>query len=479
MAPEPMTKENLAQLNEPTSPTLTAGESKSSESVKSGRSNTTLSRRASESMHSMIIGSMVAVKGEPPRLPTQKRKPPLSLTTTSINFRGFVQKSGPVFYFQDNVESTLMWDDWPWTVMWMGIWAVVSPAILVTILCNTYFIRFPLTQTETSASPGDALRASLFSTPILNEEPRNAPIEPHPVTEGEMQYFYNMRDIQNMMRLIIDGYDHIAPLVKYLNWSNVPRTLRLLQASVAAMIITFFIGVYIPVRPTLFLLGEAVLIMNHPWVKPSIDAMHKHFNSGSAAQKRILRKRRMMQRISDLLDEDRLPESVWEKGWRDFELYENQRFRSSSKRGRGAEDRLWNASSLQASERRPWTRASDGFSGDKDKISDKQTYQLEKGWEWIDGDDWRIDWGGSWSSVGVDENGFLYTDDSWRNPAPYAYGTDPKAPKVPARLLDDPDAEAYEDIEDSQDALDDDIVPPKYFAVTRRRRWLRRAVKAI
>ena len=135
MAPEPVTTENLAQLvgaPSPTSPTSETRDERGSVSPKSARTSTSLSRRASASMHSMIIGSMVNVKGEPPRLPTEKRKPPLSLATTSVNFRGFVQKSGPVFYFQDNVESTLMWDDWPWTVMWMGIWAVLCTYIALT-----------------------------------------------------------------------------------------------------------------------------------------------------------------------------------------------------------------------------------------------------------------------------------------------------------------------------------------------------------
>lgn len=125
MAPEPVTMENLARLEGLPSPSSNIKDAEIPVPPKSVRSNATFSNRASASMHSMIIGSMVAVRGEPPRLPTEKRKPALSLTTTSVNFRGFVQKSGPVFYFHDNVESTLMWDDWPWTIMWMGIWAVL------------------------------------------------------------------------------------------------------------------------------------------------------------------------------------------------------------------------------------------------------------------------------------------------------------------------------------------------------------------
>jgi len=33
---------------------------------------------------------------------------------------------------------------------------------------------------------------------------------------------------------------------------------------------------------------------------------------------------------------------------------------------------------------------------------------------------WRVDVGGLWSSVGSDEDGWVYTDDSWQNPASQA-----------------------------------------------------------
>ena len=351
----------------------------------------------------------------------------------------------------------------------------MPPAVLVVIMCNTYFIRFPLTEIETDASPGDALRASLQGTNVLNEEPRRPPIEPSPVHEGELRYYLNMRDIQNMMRLIIDGYDDIAPIVKYLNWSDVSRTLRLLQGALLATVAMYFVGPLIPLRLTLFLVGELALVANHPWVKPTVAGLKKHLGSSKNAQKRVLRHRRFTQRLTDLLDEDRLPEEVWSRGWRDMELYENQRFRPGLTKG--SQEKRWSGTALRLSERRPWTKGSDGWTppGEDDGHElgkYKLSFALEPGWEWIDGDDWRIDWGGSWSSVGVDESGFVYTDDSWQSPAPYAYVTDPNAPRTPATMVDEAD-ESDEEV----DALDIDIVPPKHKAVTRRRRWLRRAVK--
>lgn len=114
--------------------------------------------------------------------------------------------------------------------------------------------------------------------------------------------------------------------------------------------------------------------------------------------------------------------------------------------------------------------------------------KLEPGWEWVPGDDWRIDWGGSWSAIGVDSEGYVYTDSSWQKPASYAYGHGGGVPAYPPSLFDD------DGPEDDEDGLADDgasdvrsTLPPlsagvvdhdpKLRSETRRRRWLRRAMR--
>ena len=469
-----VTAENLAKLDKDN------GVDKHPEST---RSNVTFSQRAAASAQSLLFNSVIAVRGDVPRLPTAKRKAPLSVTTTSLNFRGFVQKSGPLFYFQDNVESTLMWDDWPWTFMWMGIWAVlalhprlffsVPPAIIAVILCRTYFKKHPLGESDISDTPGDALRESLKSPFQPSTGAEQPPIAAKIAHENELQYFYNMRDIQNMMRLIIDGYDDLSPLVPYLNWSSEERSLRILQGCLVAMVAMYFLGPLIPMRPVLLVVGEAALLANHPWVKPTVEALKKHLASSPGAARRALRKRRMQQMVRDLIDQDKLPDWAWKSGWRDMVLFENQRYVPSFGKG----ERCWGANNLRDDERKPWSRGSDGWAPEAVgaiPIYDV-SFALEPGWAWIDGDDWRIDWGARWSTVGGDENGFVYTDNSWQRPAPYAYGTDKSAPTtLPDRTLDDEDDEANEvNSNDTEPETPTPVVP----AVTRRRRWLRRAVR--
>lgn len=128
---------------------------------------------------------------------------------------------------------------------------------------------------------------------------------------------------------------------------------------------------------------------------------------------------------------------------------------------------------------------------------------LEPGWEWVDGDDWRIDWVGKWAPSGVDAEGFVYTDSDWQSPTPFPFGH-PGHPRYPQALAE-PDslfsmsqflqhARGAKDSSGASGSNDDgtsttvdtaadeegsdltgmEIRGAK--AETRRRRWLRRAV---
>lgn len=113
--------------------------------------------------------------------------------------------------------------------------------------------------------------------------------------------------------------------------------------------------------------------------------------------------------------------------------------------------------------------------------------KLEPGWEWVSGDDWRIDWGGSWSAVGVDAEGYVYTDSSWQKPASYAYGHGNGVPAYPPSVFDVDETAADDDEDDTASTARSTTLPPlsagvvdhdpKLRCETRRRRWLRRAMR--
>lgn len=60
---------------------------------------------------------------------------PLSLPTTTANFRRFAAKCGPVFWFQDRVEEVVLWrKGWKVTTAWMCAYAFIC-MYLLRLLC--------------------------------------------------------------------------------------------------------------------------------------------------------------------------------------------------------------------------------------------------------------------------------------------------------------------------------------------------------
>ena len=163
---------------------------------------------------------------------------------------------------------------------------------------------------------------------------------------------------------------------------------------------------------------------------------------------------------------------------------------------------IWSGHNLQFGERRAFTKASDGWSGEatsNQSLEDSKQMAtiLEPGWIWIEGDDWRIDWVGKWSNGGVDAEGFVYTDSDWQSPSPYPYGHQgfarypPATAKLPnfnmSSLLNGASNESDDGISVFEDEEDDDDEAAQFDSLTgmeirsakaetRRRRWLRRAI---
>ncbi|SPO24493.1 related to PEX29 - peroxisomal integral membrane peroxin [Ustilago trichophora] len=503
--------------------------------MSNSRSSGGLFQQTSMALQAFAIESVLAASAAPPRLPVAQNKEPLSLPTTTKNFRGFVQKSGPMFWFQDGVEATLMWQDTCWTLMWMAIWAVISiypwllllapSTILSVILVMTHRARYQDNMTPniarievpkspaskarnpdnkaTTPSPAEVLAYSTTFPTSTGEGVVQPPLVPNPPHEGTVKYYENLRDIQNMMRMIIDGYDLLAPTVPYLNWSSYSRSLHILQLSLLTTVLMFFIAPYVPYRAVMFLAGEGAFILNHPWTKPALEGLFKRIDTSREGRKLIKFAKEGGHKVREWIEQDRLDDYVWERGWRNVEVFENERY-LPTKRAASSSGVVggWSAHNLRIGERMPWTKGPDGWSSDevevlpghKIDISRQVAMKLEPGWEWIPGDDWRIDWGGSWSAVGVDDEGYVYTDSSWQKPASYSYGHGAGVPDYPPSIFDvqnqghhldtlvdhDNQIDAESDTRSVLPPLSAGVVDhdPKMRAETRRRRWLRRAVRS-
>jgi hypothetical protein len=61
---------------------------------------------------------------------------PLSVPITTVNFRRFISRLGPVFWLQDRVEEIITWrKDWKVTVLWMAIYSFLCQ---LDLLCTGY-----------------------------------------------------------------------------------------------------------------------------------------------------------------------------------------------------------------------------------------------------------------------------------------------------------------------------------------------------
>ena len=58
---------------------------------------------------------------------------PLSIPITTVNFRRFVSKVGPIFWLQDRIEEILLWKrGWKVTTVWMAAYIFFCQSLLPT-----------------------------------------------------------------------------------------------------------------------------------------------------------------------------------------------------------------------------------------------------------------------------------------------------------------------------------------------------------
>ncbi|KAK1224884.1 hypothetical protein PQX77_012196 [Marasmius sp. AFHP31] len=166
--------------------------------------------------------------------------------------------------------------------------------------------------------------------------------------------------------------------------------------------------------------------------------------------------------VQRLIDDNNLTDECWNSEIREVELWENERLdkmqalrsrsvsadgatgtggstqENSDSEGRGHQRTLtlsriatngapnsagWGKNNLKTGERAAWTRGRDGWSGvgADGSVSSNLTFALSPGWNFVGTEDWRADLEGRWAEDvgGGDENGWVYTNDSWVEPHPF------------------------------------------------------------
>ena len=75
---------------------------------------------------SLLLATIPNHSNENPRNVSQlmSTRDPLSVPITTVNFRRFISRIGPVFWLQDRIEVIITWrKGWKVTVLWMAIYS--------------------------------------------------------------------------------------------------------------------------------------------------------------------------------------------------------------------------------------------------------------------------------------------------------------------------------------------------------------------
>ncbi|KAK8846845.1 hypothetical protein IAR55_005933 [Kwoniella newhampshirensis] len=437
----------------------------------------------------------------------------LSLNLMSNNFRRFVTRVGPVFWLQDRVEEILFWRKPVWTWAWILLWTFISfqprtllllPSLtLMLILLHTHERTTPVPSllgiiapqptatdrinpstgsggsniaTATTASvaaavvnartsPNLSTGNSAFSASTTKDsegETVGVPVVPPQEAQSGVDYYMNIQAIQNLMGLVSDAYDYVAPRLAPLQSPNHPPSPLALPITHTHLVLLLLPPtLLLPLIPSQFIpylllpLGLVPPLVFHPNLTPAILSLPTHL---------YIRKSRAL--LEGWLLSDRLSDEIGRKQIGRVEVWENERLdpkiaaastSTNDKAPHGAPmipPGSWGARFLRPSDRPPWVKVESKESrwrnvedtlpvstaGEGGEAEAKKVLALKEGWECVPGEDWRVDGSGLWSDVGVDAEGWVYSDDSWQNVAPTPYTeadltAGEKAATVPAGMM--------------------------------------------
>lgn len=334
----------------------------------------------------------------------------LSIPITTVNFRRFVSKSGPLFWLQDRLEEIVMWrKGWIYTSVWIAAYAFICyfPRLFLlvplVILLGVILATDPALK-HASSEDHEAAAASL-------------PLPPQaPATEGSVDWLANVQAIQNLMGAVADLNDVVLPFIPHLNHSS-PYTPIIFTAILVFSMIFLPVINLLPIRITILSLGLFPFFLTHPITRETL------LPAASMTVQPHLKRYRVM--LTRYIDNDRLEDKHWNTEMREVELWENERWMPNP--SSHADDSVqmitgWSKGNLKPGERRSWTRGRDGWSAIAEDGSgdvSNLTFSLSPGWLFVETEDWRPDLEGTWiSNVGTDDSGWVYSNDAWMDPHP-------------------------------------------------------------
>ncbi|KZT09213.1 uncharacterized protein LAESUDRAFT_742069 [Laetiporus sulphureus 93-53] len=405
--PRPSQHVSTPSFSSITSPTL-------SSHGQSGSNMLSPSKLAFTTIPQLLLISTLQVPANAPPAPRTAKgvqrllstRDPLSIPSTTVNFKRFVARVGPVFWLQDRLEEILMWRKGTrYTTVWMAAYGFLCyfPR-LVLLLPHVAVLSVMLVMHP-------ALHAADSDDAAKSEVPTPPPAQ---TSEGSVDWFANVQAIQNLMGAYSDVHDYVQPVIPHFT-NHSPYSPVILTFVLASLFLMVPVVYLLPIRTTFLILGLAPLVCTHPFVRLSL------FPALLAGAHPIFTSLRM--RLTRIIDDDRLEDKHWRSEMKEVELFENERWMASgSNDDHSNPDAGWSKANLKPADRKPWTRGRDGWSGitgDGSGDVSNLTFSLAPGWLFVETEDWRPDLEGTWIAPShVDGNGWVYTNDAWLDPHP-------------------------------------------------------------
>ncbi|KAL4081033.1 integral peroxisomal membrane peroxin-domain-containing protein [Scleroderma citrinum] len=320
---------------------------------------------------------------------------PLSLPIMTTNFRRFVAKVGPLFWLQDRIEEVILWKKgWKRTAVWLAAYGFICRyPRLILLLPHVLLLGIML---------------------LYHPEPGSPPV-PITVSEGTFDWQANIQGIQNLMGAFSDAHDAVLPFLPLLAPSSYSHPTLLIALVSFLVLLPVIMADILPLRLFSFLTGAGAICTLHPNVRTRTllnKRRYLHFRISPKTARAAFRR---------VVDNDRLSDKAWPAPMCTVELWENERWEPAeecvSKSKQKVPQGTWSKTHLRPSERVPWTRGQDGWSGVGGEISSNLTFSLSPGWAFIETEGWRADLEGVWVSVGLHScKGWVYTTDTWSQP---------------------------------------------------------------
>ncbi|KAJ3323366.1 hypothetical protein HDV06_001886 [Boothiomyces sp. JEL0866] len=321
----------------------------------------------------------------------EEANPSLSIGQFLKNNNRFVARQGPLIWINQAVINLLTWKSVPHTLIFILCYIIIClHPILIPILPQLALIYLMVKFYHYRAD--NIMNGHPLPKPhITGTAPKLSP--------NAQELKEALQNIQNTMAHVSDAYDAGYNLYRAIDWSNPEQTQEVLKITVASAIGTIAVVSIIPLNLIALFAGLGIFVANTAIFKAA---------SSTLAPVIVEKLGRRLDHARKLIMEAK---AKGEDPIIDISLYENQRWWA----GVG-----W-VSALLQNERKAWSDGTGTIT-----LPSKDNYELpavedftdlaavKSGkFEWID-EDWELDT--KWTET--DEQGWVYTNQSWGNPKP-------------------------------------------------------------